>query len=909
MEPTVILKKCSLSPIWILPLIALGIGGWLLYSSYHDAGIKCTIHFDNAEGITVDKTEVRYKGVAMGLVKDVTVDKKLRGVTLLVMMKRKARSSLVADSKFWIVRPEISAGKVSGLDTLLSGSYIAMRPGISTVAATSFQGLSGPPALSPHTPGLNVTLKADALFSLQRGSPVYAKNLKIGEVQDYHLARDNSIVIAVHIRPKFSRLIRTGTRFWNSSGISIEGNLQSGFNLRTASLAALIYGGISCGTPASLRASSPQAVNGQSFTLYRDFDAAQYGLPMTLKLVSGNGIIEGKTRVMYQGIKAGVVKKITMNNDKIHSVTAEILLDPRVGSILREGTRFWVIRPRISIDGIRNLDAILLGPYISLQPGEGAFRDHFVAQSGPMPKPVRRPGKHYTLVSKNGGSLEIGSPVLYKKMVVGEIDSLALPVGGEFLRVGIVVYDDFTYLVRKDSVFWDVSGISVDAGLSHFKLNIASIKSILAGGVALVNPAARGTRRAAPAPGGAKFKLFAGYAAAVRARPGLLPRGLTLRLAAATSHSLKIGSPVLFQNVTVGEITGFELSRDHRGVLLDILVFRKYADLVRSSTRFYNFSGFSIDTGLAGIDVRAGSLESVVAGGISFFTPGPGTKVRPGREFVLYGDYDTARLKDGIHLTIHLDGAAGVRARTPIKFKGIEIGLVKKLHFSPDMRGVIADGLVRQDTATLFRDHSRLALVRPQISLAGIQHLETIVSGSYINVIPGTGKRRTDFTVAPVSPDPDAPGGLDIVLETPRPGSLSENSPVYYRQVQVGRVTGIGLSPTAQKVWVRVKIYAADAALVHKGTKFWMASGIKMSGGLFSGFTIDSESVESIVAGGIAMATPAGEKMGARAGNGDHFTLRAKSESGWLDWSPEIRLDTGAAQPAAPAILYQGHVN
>ncbi|NOX80515.1 MAG: MCE family protein, partial [Deltaproteobacteria bacterium] len=863
-QPTVILKKCSLSPIWILPLIALGIGAWLLYSSYRDAGIKCTIHFDNAEGITVDKTEVRYKGVAMGLVKDVTVDKDLQGVNLLVMMKRKARSSLVADSKFWIVRPEISAGKVSGLGTLLSGSYIAMRPGTSTVAATHFQGLSGPPALSPHTPGLNIILKSDALFSLQRGSPVYSKNLKIGEVQDYHLARDNSIVIAVHIRPKFSRLIRTGTRFWNSSGISIEGNLQSGFNLRTASLAALIYGGISCGTPASLRASSPQAVNGQSFALYRDFDAAQYGLPMTLKLVSGNGIIEGKTRVMYQGIKAGVVKKITVNNDKIHSVTAEILLDPRVGDILREGTRFWVIRPRISIDGIRNIDAILFGPYISLQPGNGAFRDHFTVQRGPMPEPARRPGRRYTLIAKNGGSLEIGSPVLYKKMVVGEINTLSLAADGESLRVGILVYDDFAHLVRKDSVFWDVSGISVDAGLSHFKLNIASVKSILDGGVALVNPAAPG-RRAASAAAGAKFKLFASYAAAVKARPGLLPRGLALRLAADSSHSLQIGSPVLFKNITVGEITGFELNHDHRGVLLDILIFRKYADLVRSSTRFYNFSGFSINTGLRGVDVRAGSLESVVAGGIAFFTPKPGTKVRPGRKFVLYGDYDTARLRDGIHLTIHLAGAAGVRAKTPVKFKGLEIGLVKKLRFSPDMRGVIADCLVRENTATLFRDHSRLALVRPKISLSGIQHLETIVTGSYIDVIPGTGNLRTDFTILSVPPDPDAAGGLNIVLETPRPGSLGENSPVYYRRVQVGRVTGIGLSPTAQKVWVRVKIYAADAALVHKGTKFWLASGIKMSGGLFSGFTIDSESIESIVAGGIAMATPAGEEMGARA--------------------------------------------
>ncbi len=131
------------------------------------------------------------------------------------------------------------------------------------------------------------------------------------------------------------------------------------------------------------------------------------------------------------------------------------------------------------------------------------------------------------------------------------------------------------------------------------------------------------------------------------------------------------------QNITVGEITGGELSHNYQGILFNLLIFRKYAALVCSSTRFYNFFGFA-----------------VIAGGISCFTPGPGTKVKPGRKFVLYRDDDTASLDNGIHLTIHLDRAAGVRAKTPIKFQGIEIGLVKKLHFSPDMRGVIADCLV-----------------------------------------------------------------------------------------------------------------------------------------------------------------------------------------------------------------------
>jgi len=301
MDSPVIQKKRGLSPVWILPLIALSIGGWLMYTSYRDAGFTIAIHFNDAEGITPGKTQVMYKGVEVGMVEQVTVDDDLQGVNLIVKMVKNTQKRVVEDTKFWMVKPEISAGRISGLETLLSGSYIAVQPGNSTVQAKQFEGLKEPPALPPDSPGLHITLRADALYSLQKGSSVYSKNLKIGKVKGYQLGEDGSLLVDLYIEPKFSHLIQAGTRFWNASGLSFEGNLQSGFNLHMQSMAALVYGGIACGTPESLVTSSPPAVNGMVFQLYSNYKSAEYGLMMTLQLASGGGIVEGKTKVMYRG--------------------------------------------------------------------------------------------------------------------------------------------------------------------------------------------------------------------------------------------------------------------------------------------------------------------------------------------------------------------------------------------------------------------------------------------------------------------------------------------------------------------------------------------------------------------------------------------------------------------------------
>ena len=890
MDRQLIKKGAGFSPLWILPLVALCIGGWLLYTSYRDAGIACAIHFANAEGITPGKTQVMYRGVPVGLVRAITVDEDLQGVNLQVMMEKKARRSLVQDTKFWVVRPQISAGNVTGLETLLSGSYIAIQPGTSTEEASNFTGLADAPPLPSDSPGLHITLRTDSLNSLQQGAPVYTRSLKIGRINNYQLAPDNSILIDLFIEPQYSHLIQKDTRFWNSSGLAVEGSLQTGFSMRVQSMASLIYGGISCGTPEPLRAASPPAVNGMVFPLHDNYEDAEYGLPLTLQLSSGGGIVEGKTRLMYRGLEAGVVKAIRISDDKERTVIADILLDPRAEAILKEGTRFWVARPEVSLDGIRNLDTIIAGPYITFQPGNGAFRDHFQVEEGEMPRAAQRPGRHYTLTSKDSSSLEAGAPLLYKNMVVGEIRDVTFTPDARAIHTDILVYEEYTRLIRKDTVFWNVSGIQVDANLSRVNVNVASLKSMLLGGIAFVTPETKRGGKVEPAPEGATFPLFASLTAATREVPALRPDGLVLSLHASGDNSLEIGAPVLYKNIPVGEVTGYRLSADHQGLEYDILIHARYADLITTSSRFYHFSGVKIDASLAGLEVQAGTIASIVNGGIAFFNPAagePAQKVQQTRSFPLHADFAAARFADGVTLTLRLARADGLRDKTPVRFQGLEIGALRNLRFAPGMNGLLAEALVSREAATLFRDKTRLWVVRPELAITGIQHVETAITGPYIDVVPGDGKARTDFSVTAEEPG-QTPAGLNIILETPRLGSLKRNSPVTYRQVRVGRVTGFTLSPTAQQVWVLANIEPAYAHLVRGGSKFWLASGISASWGLLAGLKVDTESVAAVLDGGIAFATPEGEQTGAEARAGDHFPVHDRSDEAWLQWRPKL---------------------
>lgn len=223
-------KTSNWSAIWVLPLVALAIGAWLGWRAYDQAGVLIQVRFESSDGIQAKKTEVLYKGIAVGKVVALDVSEDIKGVVATIEMDKEARQYLSKGTRFWLVKPRVSLAGVTGLETLVSGVYIAVDPVKGEKEERNFTALKQPPPLSDRLPGLHLTLKADRLGSLEQGSPVFYRQIQVGQVKSFQLGDDQrTIEIKVHIEPAYADLVRKHTRFWNASGISISGGL-SGFS-------------------------------------------------------------------------------------------------------------------------------------------------------------------------------------------------------------------------------------------------------------------------------------------------------------------------------------------------------------------------------------------------------------------------------------------------------------------------------------------------------------------------------------------------------------------------------------------------------------------------------------------------------------------------------------------------------
>ncbi|TEK98845.1 PqiB family protein [Pseudomonas aeruginosa] len=719
-------KTSNWSAIWVLPLVALAIGAWLGWRAYDQAGVLIQVRFESSDGIQAKKTEVLYKGIAVGKVVALDVSEDIKGVVATIEMDKEARQYLSKGTRFWLVKPRVSLAGVTGLETLVSGVYIAVDPVKGEKEERNFTALKQPPPLSDRLPGLHLTLKADRLGSLEQGSPVFYRQIQVGQVKSFQLGDDQrTIEIKVHIEPAYADLVRKHTRFWNASGISISGGL-SGFKVRSESLLTLAAGGIAFATSDS-RGDSPPTDPSKPFRLYDDYDAAQAGLRVKLKMNDVSGIDPGRTPVMFNGVQVGLVKSIDMDKD-YSSATADLAMDPRVEDMLLEGTEFWTVKPSISLAGITGLEALVKGNYIDVRFAKsGAPSREFTIRPKAPPLNTDAPGLHLVLTSDKLGSIDIGAPILYRQVRVGSVQS-------------------------------------------------------------------------------------------------------------------------------------YQLSRDRQRVVVGVHIEPEYAHLVNTSTRFWNSSGITLTGNLSGVQVKSESLQTLITGGISFDTLDPkAPTVTKVRRFTLF-DSEEAAMARGVEIQLSIDNADGLREGTPIRFKGLDIG-------------------------------------KRALGLLRTENLGTLVSGPYIEALPSStpGERQARFQTLAEAPNLlGRESGLRLTLSAPRKGSIKPGNLVTYRQIPVGKVVDLALGEQADRVLISILIEPRYVPLVRTGSRFWNASGFGVDASLFKGLSLRTESMEALMEGGIAFATPNNAQMGEPAKPGQTFALFDSANDEWLEWAPRIALRSGA---------------
>ena len=988
----VIKQGKSFSSVWIVPLIAIVFGGYLMIKAYLEKGTVITIRMPESNGMIAGKTAVKYKGFSVGLVKSLTVTKDLNGVELAIEINPRASLYLNSQTQFWVVKPEISFGGVAGLETILSGNYIAMRPGKnkSLPLKKEYKMLSEAPPLASDTPGLHLSLITNKLGSVGIGSLIFHRNIAVGKVNSYNFLGTDKVEIKALIKPKFAELVNDNSHFWNVSGISLEGGV-SGFELKLESVASLVAGGIAFDTPKYLD-KVEGAVTTRKFELFQDYKAAKVAIKKKF-ILPFDARIKTRTKVIFKGHQVGFIRDYKIDPETFE-ITANVDFDPRAQFILNSKTQFFLVSPKVSLTGVSNLDTIFSGNYISFHPSlKGDPQDTFRVAANPPPKTFNYPGLHLKLLADDVSSVSHGSPVYYKDIPVGDVQQVKLQDDGNSYLVSIYIKKDYAYLVTNLSSFWNASGIKLKGSLLNFELQTASVATALSGGIQfdniknivasddsfteiskakngdsfvlhrdqdatrytkkftlvfqlsdkietdvtklifnqieigkviktekhfnskslvatiamrsefawllnkesrfwLVDPAFTHSKMSELMKG-QYINVSAGYSKLAKTRfkaelralgESIRAPGLQLKLTSKGNASVKVGASVYHHGIAIGFIAASNFSQDKQGVELAITITKQNQHLVTSNSRFYLATGIDFKIDQLGANLRTESLSSIISGGLGLYNSDiNGDKVAENTQFSLYPDYESAE-HAGIAIKIEFASAVDLHQGMLIKYQGQEVGKVERIRFKDKLQGVVVDARLYQVAAHLASEDAQIWKVIPSIGLVGNKNLESLIS-SHLGISGGAGAKTTHFNAIDHQPaTKKLNSGLNLILTARQLGSVRAGDPLLFRQATVGKVLGTEYDPAGQQNMIYINIQKRYQQLVTQSSVFWNASGIRVDAGLFSGIDIDTESIETIIAGGIAFANPTNSQESLENDRKLRFQLHQVADSDWLEW-------------------------
>ena len=318
-EAVVQARKRQFSIVWLVPIVALLIGGWLAYKALSEKGPTITITFQSAAGLEAGKTKIKYKNVEVGQVETINLSEGLTHVIVTAEMVHGADPYLKEDTRFWVVRARVTAGEVTGLGTIFSGAYIGMDPGEGHEPKREFKGLEIPPVVTEGLPGNHILLRSDRLGSLDIGSPIYYRQIKVGQIVSYELEPDNKTIrFKAFVNAPHHRLVYKNSKFWNASGLDVRLDAD-GIQIQTESLISLIGGGIAFDVPAG-HTPGLQAPKDYVFRLFQNREDIQEKTQAQLHhwILQFKGSVRGLSvgaPVELKGIKFGEVTDIKAQFD------------------------------------------------------------------------------------------------------------------------------------------------------------------------------------------------------------------------------------------------------------------------------------------------------------------------------------------------------------------------------------------------------------------------------------------------------------------------------------------------------------------------------------------------------------------------------------------------------------------
>ena len=843
-QPAKIRQPRRISPFWLLPIAAFAIGCLLFFQILQERGHMITIRFNEGDGITAGKTAIRYQGLQIGMVKKVYFVDNLKSVEVEAEINPEARSVLKEGTQFWVVKPTASLAGVSGLDTLVSGNYITLKPSDDPNAKSEdeFTAQDEPPVAIATDGALLIKLVSDDLGSLTTGSQVYFRKAPVGQVADYRFSTDRKKVeIDILINKKDVGLVKKNSRFWNISGVNVKAGI-SGVDLSMDSLASVVMGGVAFDSPDN----DEPAEQGQSYALYPDYKSAKRGVDIQILVPMDDGLKLQETGIFHKNVQVGVLTDldIPVENDSIFEqlqpeqkkgmLKGVLLVDPNYVHLFKTDTKILLREPKFSLnkEQISKIGELFRGDYFDVLSGSGEAKTQFTVEKEEdfllhLPNMLA-----LAFQASESYGVDEGQGIYYNDVQIGEILKRKLTLNNvEFKGV---IYPPYRHLVGQNSKFVAISNLDVNIGLDGLRIKAGSPSDWVKGGVRLISDK----------PTGEAKNEYPLYKDTDHAELGVASseKRATLTLSAKELAGISQGSVVLYRDFQVGEV--LKVRPTQKQFEVELFIEPAYRHLISEKNRYWVEPAVSADVSLKGVNIQAAPIMRTLKGAISFDNQaGSGSKT-------LFASKDKA-LSGNTYLTLIAKDASKLSEGMDIKYMGLTVGKVEKLELQNARKQIKATAYVEgQYYPLLAKAGSKFNVISPEISTSGVKNIDAALQ-NYISVEAGSGKTETQFTLE----DTDTlkttyDSGFPVIVETSDAQGIQVEAPVLYRGMQVGIVKKMSLSE----------------------------QGVSMNSGTMS----------QLLNGGIAFSTPSGRVVQPQAKPNRHFLLQRKIPQEAAEWDQGI---------------------
>lgn len=542
----------------------------------------------------------------------------------------------------------------------------------------------------------------------------------------------------------------------------------------------------------------------------------EQGINIKITFINGDGIVANKTPIRYQGLQIGVVKKVNFTED-LKQVEVLASIDPEAKTVLRQHTKFWLVRPSASLAGISGIDALVSGNYITLQPGDGDSEDEFIAETeGPIAQ-LNDGDLLIHLLSDDLGSISIGASVYFKKIPVGKIYDYRL-VENNKVEIDIVIDKTYASYVKQDSHFWNISGMNTDISLSGINIDVGSLNAIVQGAVAFDSPT-----DSQPAKNNQKFTLYSNLQAA--------KRGVQINVIIPNVAGLQAGKTEVYsEDSAIGVLSELSAVENNEDLLQGKLLIDPNLGYLFKDQSQIVLRNKKLSLG----DIT--DVQKVLRGDYFQVLPGGGERKT---DFTVIKESEwLIKQPNTLLLTLNSPETFGVSEGEPVYYNHIQIGQI--IRQDVNVEGVkFQVGIAEQYRHLIHKNTLFIAASNFEVNLGldGLK-IEAANPGTWlqggiriINNGKSQGEALENYPL--YSSLSNAENGItneevnaDITLTSTQLPSINKGSVVLYRQYEVGKI--LDVRPETDHFEVDVFLYPKYKKLLTDKSIFWVESAAQV---------------------------------------------------------------------------------